>query len=60
MIEVLVWLLISTSDGSYNRGNVAVVERFKNKEQCEHVRANIPEKHSQGSICIQANIYIKD
>lgn len=58
MIEVLVWLLISTSDALYNRGGVVVLERFKSQEQCEHVKKNIPASGSQRAECVQANIYI--
>lgn len=56
MIEVLVWLLISTSDGGNNRGNVTVVERFIDKEQCMHVLSNISDKSNQITKCIQARI----
>lgn len=57
MIEVLVWLLVITHD-SY-RGSTTI-ERFKSKEQCEHVSSALGG--SNGSIkrqCIQANIYIQ-
>lgn len=57
MITMLVWLLISTSDGAYNRGNTAVVERFKTKEMCEHVMKNSPLlNRNQEMRCIQAEI----
>lgn len=60
MIEVMVWLLISTSDGRSNEGNVSVVERFKTQQQCEHVKKLIPRSVYQESACIQATIYIKE
>ena len=58
MIEVLVWLLITTSDGSYNRGTTTVVERFIDKEQCMHVMRNIPYKSAQEANCVQARIAV--
>lgn len=58
MIEVLLWLLISTSDGSNSRGNVTVVERFIDKEQCMHVMKNIPYKSSQDASCVQAKVAV--
>jgi hypothetical protein len=42
METVVVWLLIAVSDGYYNRGSVAVVERFVSQRACEDVRGQIP------------------
>lgn len=58
MIEVLVWLLISTSGGTNNYGSVTVVERFISKEQCMHVLDNIPYKSFQVANCVQARIAV--
>ena len=55
MTAITLWLLIAVSDGSYNRGNVTVVERFTSAEQCEHVRksiANVGSGHEMR--CVQA------
>lgn len=57
MITMMVWLLISTSDGVNNRGNTTVVERFKTKEMCEHVMKNSPLLNTNQKMkCIQAEI----
>lgn len=58
MIEVMLWLLLTTSDGSYNRGTTTVVERFVDKEQCMHVLRNIPYKSAQESACVQAKVAV--
>lgn len=58
MTTMLVWLLIATSDGYYNRGSVTTVERFASKTNCEHVLNNIPNKHSVEAKCIQAEILV--
>lgn len=57
MSTVLVWLLIATSTGPRNTGNVSVIAKFQSAEQCEHVRKNIPRvPYSAEAVCIQANI----
>lgn len=58
MTIMLVWLLIATSHGSYTRGNVTVLERFKDQVQCEHVQRNIPASDWVVSKCIQAHILV--
>lgn len=42
MIETLVWILMATSAGQKNSGNVTVVGHFTSKVQCEHVERNVP------------------
>lgn len=60
MIEVLVWLLVSVSDGASNRGNISVLERFASEAQCEHVKANIPAHDSLfRARCVQARILVQ-
>lgn len=59
MLEVLVWLLISESDGSYNRGNVSVVERFRTEEQCERVAKLLAKtSNNKFTYCIQSNVLV--
>ena len=58
MTTMLVWLLIVTSDGVYNRGNVVTVERFADVTQCKHVLDNLPNKSSLEAKCVQANILV--
>lgn len=58
MIEVLLWLLISTSDGSYNKGQAVVLERFIDKEQCIHVLKHIPNNYRQEATCVQARVAV--
>jgi len=58
MNTVLLWLLVSISDGGSNRGNIVVIERFATVEDCEHVRKNLPMGAyvSNTARCIQANV----
>lgn len=56
MIEVLVWMLITSS--SFGSGTTTVIGNFKTQAQCEHVKANLPNKSRLVSACIQANIYM--
>ena len=62
MKTVIVWLLITVSDGASNQGNVRVVERFPTSDACEFVRKNIPpsDKRLKNSLerCIQATIVV--
>lgn len=58
MTTMLVWLLIVTSDGVYNRGNVVVLELFTDVTQCSHVLGNLPNKSSFEAKCVQANILV--
>lgn len=58
MTEVLVWLFLYTA-GVGTAASTVVVERFKTKEQCEHVlRAANNMGNSQRHACVQANILI--
>jgi hypothetical protein len=59
MKTILVWMLLSTSDGVYNRGTVTVVGHFPDAEQCEHVRKNIPNTDSLNSRCVQAKLVVE-
>lgn len=60
MKTVLVWLLITVSDGHYNRGTSAVMERFADVSECERVRKSIPRDSNAEvkSICVQARIVV--
>ena len=58
MIEVLVWLLVSIPT-DYRAGGTHVVERFKTKEQCEHV-LNATKSPNVRTECIQATIYVPE
>lgn len=60
MIEVLVWLLIASGSGMTSDTTPAVVEKFKTREQCQHVMKNMDPSGYMNAKCIQANIYIKD
>lgn len=59
MVEILVWMLLTTSDGNYNRGNVNSVAMFKTEVQCEHVKKNIPLPGNLEAKCVQANILVQ-
>lgn len=57
MTIITLWLLLSVSDGSYNRGNALVVERFATAEQCEHVRKHLAKLGSgHDTQCVQAQV----
>lgn len=58
MYEILVWVLISVSMGGNNRGDATALLHFKSEAQCEHVKANLPEKGSLTATCIQAIILV--
>lgn len=58
MTEVLVWILLYSAAHGSNAPTV-VVERFKAKEQCEHVlRAVNNLGNSYRHTCVQANILV--
>lgn len=61
MMVISMWLLITISTGSYNRGNVTVVERFPTVQECEKVRAEVRSldinENSVSSRCIQATVF---
>lgn len=42
MTTIIIWLLITTSDGAYNRGNIYVLERFATEKDCMEVKSQIP------------------
>lgn len=55
MIEVAMWLLISVSGGSYNRGNVSVVEKFYTQSECEKVKTFTQSLNQHADLgCVQA------
>lgn len=57
MNTVLVWLLIATTSGTYESSSTSLIAKFATLDQCEHVRKNIPTKHSAVvAVCIQANV----
>lgn len=57
MVEALVWLLVFAP---VSQSATQVVERFRTKEQCEHVLRFVNSKsnstHRHG--CVQANILV--
>lgn len=57
MIETLVWILMVTSDGVYNRGTVAVVGHYNDRAQCEHVQKNLPGSNFN-SKCVQSRMLL--
>lgn len=59
MTEVLVWLFLYSAGGGTAAPATVVVERFKTKEQCEHVlRAANNMENSNRHACVQANILV--
>jgi hypothetical protein len=47
-----VWILISYSTGSYNRGTMTIVDNIATKESCEHLR-EAAAYHLAGARCVQ-------
>lgn len=56
MNTIIVWLLISVSDASYNKGTLTVVGKFPDENSCKYVEQNLPLKDSISAKCIQAKI----
>ena len=56
MNTILVWLLMTVSDGVYNRGNVSYSPPLATLEDCQRIQKNIPygQVYTQ---CIQ--VYMK-
>lgn len=62
MIKAVVWLLIVTSDGYYNRGTVTNVGQFPTLRDCEFVQKSLPGAGQIAdfkSRCIQATVMIR-
>lgn len=55
MKTILLWLLISVSDGGYNRGNVDVIERFTTQASCEAVMSQIRTSDAKLQ-CVKAEV----
>jgi hypothetical protein len=60
MKAILVWILIVTSDGYYNRGTVTVVGHFPDSAECYKVAGALPGKDDLKSSCVQAKILVKE
>jgi hypothetical protein len=62
MKVIFLWLLISISDSQYNRGSVALVERFATKEDCNITREILANPRTTGSstdyVCVPASIAV--
>lgn len=56
MNTIIVWLLISVSDASYNRGTLTVVGKFPDENSCKYVEQNLPHSSAIQTKCIQAKI----
>ena len=57
MNTILVWLLVTVSDGVYNRGNVSYSPPLATLEDCQRIQKNI--KNSEFStMCIQVNMKV--
>jgi hypothetical protein len=58
MNTVLVWLLVTVSDGAYNRGTVNYSPPLATVEDCQRV-----QRHVQSSVvytyCIQVNMKVE-
>ncbi len=60
MNTIILFLLISVSDGAYNRGNITVVERFTTAQDCENVRAALKKfEENAPAVCVQAKVFFK-
>lgn len=52
MSGVLVWILVTVSDGSYNRGNVVYSPPLQTLEDCVRIQSYV-QSSSVNSKCIQ-------
>lgn len=58
MSSFVVWLLISISSGYDNMGNTTNLGKFKTKEDCQAVQAQLKTaSDSVRAICAEAKIY---
>ncbi len=58
MKTILVWLLVSVSDGAYNRGTVVYSPPLATLADCVRIQKNI-EKNSIYTYCIQVNMKVE-
>lgn len=58
MNTVLVWLLVSVSDGAYNRGNVTYSPPLATLEDCQRIQRFIPQNRVETQ-CIQVREVLK-
>ena len=54
MTKIVVWLLIATSNGYYNRGTVTVIGQFPAKQDCEAVKSVL--NGDSNGVCVQATL----
>ena len=57
MNTVLVWLLVSVSDGVYNRGNVSYSPPLATMEDCQRIQKNIQGSQNY-TTCIQVSLKV--
>jgi hypothetical protein len=61
MKTMIIWLLISVSTGTHNKGDVSIIERFTDLNQCKAMRQSILSISSEvennvAMRCIQAEV----
>lgn len=59
MIEIVVYMLISVSDGMYNKGTVTNIAYFKTLESCKEVGEEISGYNTDVK-CIKSMILVKE
>ena len=60
MTTVTVWLLISISNGAYNKGTTAVVAKFPTKEACVELEREIDKMSYFVNLkCIPAKVLVE-
>jgi hypothetical protein len=57
MNTILVWLLVTVSDGAYNRGTVTYSPPLATVEDCQRIQKNI-QGNSAYTYCIQVNMKV--
>jgi hypothetical protein len=55
MKTILVWLLVSVSDGAYNRGTVVYSPPLATLEDCVRIQKNI-QSNNVYTYCVQVNM----
>jgi hypothetical protein len=58
MKTILVWLLVSVSDGAYNRGTVTYSPPLATLEDCVRIQKNI-QSNNMYTYCVQVNMKVE-
>lgn len=63
MKEIVVYILIAISDGSYNYGTVTTIAQFASLEKCNQTASQVSGNNRPNSVrakCVKAEILVKN